>query len=203
MAKRPGVDTKALEQAMARVPDALFAHWRSAFFRILAKFHTHHSQFVFASQYTGGLSNKLQSRTGTLRRSFTPRVTGATFKSLLGIYGTSLVYAAAHEYGATITPKRVRYLTIPFAEGLTPSGVSRRKARQWTPSFITRGKKNPRNLILWWAGKDPPVPVMVLTEGPVKIKPRLKLADTWRKFTPTVDRMLNEATSAALREARR
>lgn len=49
--------------------------------------------------------NGLHVRTGNLRRSIT---SGA--KDFTGWIGTNVVYAPTHEYGATITPKRGKYL---------------------------------------------------------------------------------------------
>lgn len=189
------VDISEVGRALRAAPDQLFAEWRKAFTRIFAEFQTHHTRARFQNQTS---AKGLKSRTGNLRRSFTIQITGTDIHSLVGQYGSNLIYAGTHEFGAEITPKRVKYLTIPFGHGLTAAGVSRRPARGWQPSFITPSRRNPQNLILWWSGADPPVPVMVLTKGPVEIPPRLGLAEEWEGFQPRIVELLNAATAQAL-----
>lgn len=46
----------------------------------------------------------------------------------------ALVYAAAHEFGATIRPVRKKWLAIPLPASLTPTGVQR-----WTPMEAKTG----------------------------------------------------------------
>ena len=53
------------------------------------------------------------SDTGRLRRSFSVRATGPWGFSI----GTNVRYAAPHQFGATITPKRARYLRFRLAGG--------------------------------------------------------------------------------------
>jgi phage gpG-like protein len=64
---------------------------------------------------TGGGNSKtmLNVRSGRLRSSINKQVqvSDTTFR---GIMGTNVVYAAIHEYGGTITPKKGRFLTIPL-----------------------------------------------------------------------------------------
>lgn len=55
----------------------------------------------------------LKVQTGRLRSSIHHSVK-VTARSARGVIGTNVVYARIHEYGGVITPKRVRYLTIPF-----------------------------------------------------------------------------------------
>jgi phage gpG-like protein len=53
------------------------------------------------------------SDTGRLRRSFSVRAAGPRGF----IIGTNVRYAAPHQFGATITPKRARYLHFRLAGG--------------------------------------------------------------------------------------
>ena len=53
------------------------------------------------------------SDTGRLRRSFSVRATGSWGFTI----GTNVRYAAPHQFGATIVPKRARYLRFRLAEG--------------------------------------------------------------------------------------
>jgi phage gpG-like protein len=53
------------------------------------------------------------SDTGRLRRSFSVRATGPWGFTI----GTNVRYAAPHQFGATITPRRARYLRFRLAGG--------------------------------------------------------------------------------------
>ena len=84
----------------------------------------------------------------------------------------TLVYAATHEYGAHIKPKRARALAIPLEAALTPNGVARGLPRDFTDTFILRGHgKHP--LIMQKRGKSV-VPLFVLVPS-VRIKARPSL----------------------------
>lgn len=82
-------------------------------------------------------------RSGALRRAYTHAVTrkNATIDLQIGVIrpgdrGKVLRYAATHEYGATITPKRAKSLTIPLDAAKTRSGVTRGRARDYPNTFI-------------------------------------------------------------------
>lgn len=55
---------------------------------------------------------------GQLAASITHKILKVKGLALTGVVGSSLPYATVHEFGATITPKNVSWLTIPF-EGVT------------------------------------------------------------------------------------
>lgn len=55
----------------------------------------------------------LGTQTGRLRNSLAIEVQ-KTGMGVMGIMGTGIPYAAAHEFGTTITPKTRKFLTIPF-----------------------------------------------------------------------------------------
>lgn len=74
----------------------------------------------------------LRVRSGRLRASIVARVEqdadGLTLTARAGgrgPLGASVVYAAAHEYGARIRPVRARMLAIPLPAALTRAGVAR------------------------------------------------------------------------------
>jgi hypothetical protein len=74
----------------------------------------------------------LKARTGTGRRSVTYRVIddGQNLTVVAGPDLSKAKYMRAQDQGATITPQRVKNLTIPIGEALTPKGVGRFTARQ-------------------------------------------------------------------------
>jgi hypothetical protein len=96
----------------------------------------------------------LARRTGTLARAIFYKITLDTGDSqdavlVLGADRKKAAYAAAQEYGATITPKHGRYLTVPIGPALTAKGVARVSAREFISnpqslgfesSFVNRAK---------------------------------------------------------------
>lgn len=83
----------------------------------------------------------LNVRSGALRSGMRHRKLG------VGRWRVSnnLPYAQAHEDGATITPKRGKYLAIPVGKALTPAGVARYKSPRQVPdlAYIPRRGKSP------------------------------------------------------------
>jgi phage gpG-like protein len=101
---------------------------------------------------------------GTLAASITHKILKVAGLSVTGIVGTNLAYAAIHEFGGTVTPKNVDWLTIPF------EGVQGR-ARDYSDTFFAWSRNH--NLILFQrAGKgEKPRPLFVLvkkTEVPAR-----------------------------------
>ena len=81
----------------------------------------------------------LASRRGNagLAGGFYAIVSGNTLENLQLQKGNTQVHAVTHEFGATITPKRAKYLTIPLRDAMTPGGVPRRAgARDWPNTFV-------------------------------------------------------------------
>jgi len=108
----------------------------------------------------------LKRRTGRLAQSISFRVTAENLDRVLriGVLGgpeSVLVYAAAHEYGAEITPKRAKVLTIPLDAAKTPAGVPRFTAPeakdQFEATFWKRSKAG--NLILFGVRNGELVPL--------------------------------------------
>lgn len=126
----------------------------------------------FRGYYAGNTQGKkLRIRTGALRNSVGGRVKGTSIKSLRGIFrvgGSRAGYAAAQEFGATVTPKRAKMLRVPIypplGQALTKTGRLRsgveprptgRRSRTGRPvyetprfgrTFIVRSKKG--NLLI-------------------------------------------------------
>ena len=87
-------------------------------------------EFLRAAEQRDLTSGKygLKTRTGRLRNSLAiaAKRSGNT---IIGVMGTGLPYAAAHEFGTTIRPKNVSWLTIPFR------GIKGR-AREYANTFF-------------------------------------------------------------------
>jgi phage gpG-like protein len=77
---------------------------------------------------TGG--SPLQVQTGTLRASYSSRVFNVS-SGVRGVVGSPVQYAAIHEHGGRITPKRARALTVPIAPE-----TKRRKASDFPGMFV-------------------------------------------------------------------
>lgn len=76
--------------------------------------------------------------------------------------GFRMPYTEVHETGGVITPKKVKYLTIPLKAALSSSGVPRKNsAREWPNTFVRRTKSGA--LIMFQkTGKKTLVPLYIL-----------------------------------------
>lgn len=70
-------------------------------------------------------SDRLATRTGELANSFGFTVAGDSLQRLTAAFFTTAPHAAVHEFGAKIRPVKRKFLAIPLASVLTPSGVPR------------------------------------------------------------------------------
>lgn len=77
--------------------------------------------------YTGTSTDKLQTRSGGLKRSVGWATRGEGLASELTIFAKPP--ARIQEFGGTITAKNRRYLTIPLRAALTPTGQLKGGAR--------------------------------------------------------------------------
>lgn len=88
-----------------------------------------HGQTYIADLVTKRLSGRpgLKLRTGNLSRSFNARTQANTDGIVVDVspQGPGSEYANLHEVGGTVKPVRSKYLWIPIAGNLTPSGVAR------------------------------------------------------------------------------
>lgn len=87
-------------------------------------------------------------------------------------------YAAVHEYGATIRPKRARYLTIPLAANKTAGGDVRMAPRMIRNAFFVRSRRG--NLLMM----DPQRGPMFVLVNQVKVPARPYVGPA-RKTTTT------------------
>lgn len=81
-------------------------------------------------------TTRLRVRTGALRRSIRARVRGTTLilQAGGGSGRSDVKYAAAQEYGKTITPKG-RFLARPVGPALTPAGAARYTSARQVPGL--------------------------------------------------------------------
>lgn len=120
---------------------------------------------------TGHLAQSIQSSVYQENGVVTARIgSGALNKE-------RMPYAEIHEDGGTITPKRVKYLTIPLAAALTASGAPRKaSARDWANTFV--GKSKGGALIIFQkVGKKSIIPLYVLKRS-VTIPARHYMSET-------------------------
>jgi hypothetical protein len=147
----------------------------------------------------GTTTSSLSRRSGALIAAIkdSVKITGTTFATIEGRIGVPLIYGSVQESGATIRPKRAKYLTVPLPAALNPDGTPKKRgARDWDNTFVIRSK-NGSLLIVQKVG-DQIVPLYVLRTE-VTIPPRLQLGKTLQTGLPYfVDRSV-EAMVNALR----
>lgn len=128
--------------------------------------------------WPGGTGPKsLSKRSGNLVASIekSVKVTGSTFGELEGHISAAFP-GIVHEFGATIKPKKAKFLTVPLPAALDSRGIPIRKsARDWPNTFVARSKAG--NLIIFQKRGTEIVPLYVLRSS-VKIPPRLGMRET-------------------------
>jgi hypothetical protein len=151
--------------------------------------------------WPSGTSPKtLSKRSGGMLKSIVEsvRVNGTTFDTITGEIGGSRI-ARVQEFGATITPKKAKYLTIPLPAALDQRGVPLKKsARDWDNTFVARSKAG--NLIIFQRRGAIIVPLYVLKTS-VTIPPRLGMGATLSAGIPyfvdrAMDAMVRSVVSA-------
>lgn len=108
-----------------------------------------------------------------------------------GKVGNRMVYAAIHETGGTIKAKRAKYLTIPLPAAMTPRGVLRKPARQWTDTFV-------RNKIIFQKKGKKVVPLFVLKES-VTIPARPYISTALNETKNRIIDIIGEAITTAVK----
>jgi len=126
-------------------------------------------------------------RTGDLRRSFRQRVTGNQLTNVEALFTTRSKYAALHEYGGTVKPKKAKMLAIPLPG--TPALIEDKRARYASPLreslpknirfAVVRSKKG--NLLLFGKAPGEEARPWYLLRKSVKIKPRLEFGKTIKR----------------------
>lgn len=124
-------------------------------------------------------STSLSRRTGNLIESVkrSIKISGKFTQGggeVRGQIGSPLIYASTQEFGATIRPKRAKYLTIPLPAAMDSRGVMLLpRARDYPNTFVAKSRKG--NLLIFQKrGAKKIVPLFVLKRE-VKIPPRMNL----------------------------
>lgn len=145
---------------------------------------------------SGAFPGSLSKRSGRLLASLADSKIGVSRKKdPLEVTFRLDGIATVHERGATITPKRARWLTIPLPPALTAQGVPKRpSARDWQNTFVIKSKKG-NLLIVQKVGKDI-VPLYVLKKK-VVIPKRLAFEEA---FTAGKDFLADKIAQDVIRE---
>jgi len=151
------------------------------------------------TEVKGRFGSKIQSRTGSLRRSLATSVSGHEISNLQASFyaaayagGLPLLYTLAQEKGAKIRAidkyKKVPggpYLNIPVLDNLTAAGVMRMSAREVFKAggYIAkrRHKFGTKKWGVFLKGK-----LMFVLRKEVTLKPRLGMVDAGEKQIPTI-----------------
>lgn len=149
--------------------------------------------------WPGGTSDRtLSRRSGGLIASIKDSVTvkGQRLADIEGGIGGAF-YLRTHEHGATIRPKKAKYLAIPLPEALNSDGTPKvASPRQWKNTFVKQSKAG--NLLIFQKRGRHIVPLYVLKRE-VTIRPRLGLGETLQAGLPYfVDRAMDRMAKALM-----
>lgn len=104
-----------------------------------------------------------------------------------------------HETGATIHPRRSRFLTIPLPAAMDSRGVPlRRRARDWDNTFVQRSRRG--NLLIFRRDGFRITPLYLLRES-VRIRPRLQMDQTIVQLLPDFEMRALNAIDRSLEAA--
>lgn len=146
----------------------------------------------------GAFPGTLSRRSGTLYASLSPERIKVTGKGAddIAVSFTLTGIAVVHENGATITPKRAKYLTIPLPAALNANGTPKLpNARAWKDTFIIKSKKG-NLLIVQKSGRNGITPLYVLKKS-VTIPKRLAFKEA---FEAGRDLVADEIAKQVIRE---
>lgn len=138
----------------------------------------------------------LHVRTGALKSSIQALPVTQTEHEIIGkvVAGQKLKYAAVQEFGATIRPKKARFLAIPLRAAKTASGVARFAPRQaeaagYTGTFVSHG-------ILFGKQGGQAVPLFVLKRS-VRIPARPYMRPALAVMRPKIEDGIRAVVAAA------
>lgn len=144
----------------------------------------------------GAFPGSLSKRSGRLLASLADSgvVIGASSNPIEVSYKLDGI-AAVHERGATITPKRAKWLTVPLPAALNANGTPKRpSARDWQNTFIIRSKRG--NLLIVQRSGRGIIPLYVLKKKVVILK-RLAFEEA---FTAGKDFLADQIAKEVIRE---
>lgn len=187
------VDAAALRKRIGRLPAGFHGALKKSLSRALQRFHADFTARRLSSKVPG---QSLGRRTGTLARALSFETTGDRLDRLrgrvffdrthitVGTIGGSgdTTYAHTHEFGATITPKRAKWLTIPIGEALTPAGVARGTIRDFPEGFFFRPGADTLEGLFFVREVGDRLEFLFALRKRVRIKASLHFIDDWRAF---------------------
>jgi len=140
----------------------------------------HHAVNLSKEQAKG---RGVQDRTNRLADSFGFRVEGrgsdaSRFRRRLEVFSAGVPYARDQEYGATIRPRRKKWLTIPLPDAKTAKGVARGSARSFKDTFFRRSRKG--NLLLSQRLASGELRNLFVLKKRVRVPGRLGFRKVWR-----------------------
>jgi hypothetical protein len=104
---------------------------------------------------------------------------------------------SVHETGATITPRKAQYLTVPLTPALNSQGLPlRSSAREWDNTFIATSRRG--NLIIFQRNTGGKITPLYLLRKSVRIPPRLGMTKMFEDMIPHFERKAIDALEKAL-----
>jgi len=163
---------KHIEDSYKRIPDTLRNELGRYLKRVQSELVSKHS-----APYSGARGgDSLSRRSGGGLRSIMESIkvqSGSEIQDVSGRIGGNY-YMRVHEYGATITPRTAKYLTIPMPAALDARGIpKKRSAREWSNTFVAPTKSG---LMIFQKRASRIVPLYLLKKS-VKIPARLGMYD--------------------------
>lgn len=175
------------EQVVARLSPEIRKRGLQEFSRLL---------YALRAEARRKFDSALHSRTGALKASIETQKPEIRREGIVGhvVASQKLPYGLAQERGATIVPKRVRFLTIPLDAAKTAVGVERFSARQmlsagYTGSFV-------RNGVLFGKRGEEAVPLFALRRS-VTLPPRPFMGPALETMRPAIVSSLGAVVGAA------
>jgi len=138
----------------------------------------------------------LARRSGDLARSFRYTVMSKGNRPVLRVWTTSK-YAAIHERGGTIVPKKSKYLAIPVGPSLQPTGASKYSSPREIEGLIFMKKRGGKPFLARMNRDGKPI-VYFLLRDKVVIMPRLGMAKSWKRVAPNIVPELRNAADTEL-----
>ena len=207
------IDRKGLDLALSKIPNTMRAVLDNRL-KNHALFFQKVMEGVFTAKRVGPFQRnttktKLIYRSGALISSYDSNVyktfslksQDMNLRITMGD-GRTGHYVKTQEFGATITPKRSKYLTIPMPANLTGSGRPRfNRARNVPNSILVK-----KNGTLYIARKldDDQLEFLFVLKKKVVVPPRLGFVRRWnsKKVRKNASMEINSGIDAALRKAK-
>lgn len=187
------IDTAVIRQRIGRLPHGFHRAIKKSLGRQLGGFTGDYTQKRLSTHSPG---SSVGRRSGTLARALTFETTGDRLDRLrgrvffdsthitVGTIGGSphTTYAHVHEYGATIVPKRAKWLTIPIGEALTPAGVARGSIRDFPEGFFLDVREDSLEGLFFVREIGDRIEFLFALKKKVTIQKSLHFISDWKAF---------------------